>query len=233
MHGPCTKTIYGRSRLPLLTCALKQEYNWFCQLVDYSDNPYEVRIAKALWWYYISKLIEFNDTLFFVLRKKNNQLTFLHVYHHSTMFGLWWIGVKWVPGGSALPGAMANSFVHVLMYAYYGLSALGPAVQRFLWWKKYLTVIQLAQFISAMSMGINAIVTGCQFTRWMQYALVAYSFSFIVLFGDFYRRTYSKEEEDNKRKSQISNGVKHCMKNGPKNGYIKDLHLHKQLKSSR
>lgn len=58
------------------------------------------QIVEAIWWYYISKLIEFLDTLFFVLRKKESQRTFLHVYHHSTMFILWWIGVKWVPSGS-------------------------------------------------------------------------------------------------------------------------------------
>uniref|UniRef100_A0A1I8FQI0 Elongation of very long chain fatty acids protein n=1 Tax=Macrostomum lignano TaxID=282301 RepID=A0A1I8FQI0_9PLAT len=34
-----------------------------------------MRIAKALWWYYFSKCIEFMDTIFFVLRKKPfNQL---------------------------------------------------------------------------------------------------------------------------------------------------------------
>ena len=37
--------------------------------------------------------------VFFILRKKNNQVTFLHVYHHTSMFLLWWIGVKWVAGG--------------------------------------------------------------------------------------------------------------------------------------
>ena len=37
--------------------------------------------------------------LFFILRKKNDQVTFLHVYHHASMFFLWWIGVKWVAGG--------------------------------------------------------------------------------------------------------------------------------------
>ena len=58
------------------------------------------QIVKAIWWYYISKLVEFLDSIFFILRKKNNQLTFLHVYHHSTMFILWWIGIKWVPSGS-------------------------------------------------------------------------------------------------------------------------------------
>ena len=39
------------------------------------------------------------DTVFFVLRKKNNQISFLHVYHHATMFPIWWIGIKWVAGG--------------------------------------------------------------------------------------------------------------------------------------
>jgi hypothetical protein len=60
-----------------------------------------LQIANAVWWYYVSKLIEFCDTFFFILRKKDNQLTFLHVYHHSTMFSLWWIGIKWVPSGSS------------------------------------------------------------------------------------------------------------------------------------
>lgn len=39
------------------------------------------------------------DTFFFVLKKKNNQISFLHVYHHATMFPIWWIGIKWVAGG--------------------------------------------------------------------------------------------------------------------------------------
>lgn len=59
------------------------------------------QIVGAVWWYYFSKVLEFTDTFFFILRKKDNQLTFLHVYHHSTMFSFWWIGVKWVPSGSS------------------------------------------------------------------------------------------------------------------------------------
>jgi len=58
-----------------------------------------LQIASALWWYYISKGVEFLDTVFFILRKKFTQVSFLHVYHHCTMFILWWIGMKWVPGG--------------------------------------------------------------------------------------------------------------------------------------
>lgn len=59
------------------------------------------------------------------------------------MFSLWWIGVKWVPSGSTFLPAMVNSFIHVLMYSYYALSALGPKIEKYLWWKKYLTILQL------------------------------------------------------------------------------------------
>lgn len=39
--------------------------------------------------------------------------------------------------------ALLNCVVHVIMYLYYGLTALGPKYQKYLWWKKYLTTIQL------------------------------------------------------------------------------------------
>lgn len=53
--------------------------------------------------------------------------------------------------------AMVNSFIHVLMYSYYGLAALGPSVAKYLWWKKYLTILQLIQFTTALILGINGI----------------------------------------------------------------------------
>ena len=43
--------------------------------------------------------IPFTCQMFFLLRKKNSQVSFLHVYHHTTMVCLWWIGIKWVAGG--------------------------------------------------------------------------------------------------------------------------------------
>ena len=39
-------------------------------------------------------------------------------------------------------GAMFNCCVHVLMYSYYALSAI-PPIRKYLWWKKYLTAIQV------------------------------------------------------------------------------------------
>ncbi|CAD1474263.1 unnamed protein product, partial [Heterotrigona itama] len=193
-----------------------------------------IQIAHAVWWYYFSKLLEFCDTFFFILRKKDNQLSFLHVYHHSTMFSLWWIGIKWVPSGSTFLPAMVNSFIHVLMYSYYGLSALGPSVAKYLWWKKYLTILQLIQFTTALILGINGIRSGCDFPLWMQYALVIYMISFIVLFGNFYIKAYiakgkqayaekqlQKMKANKQLKKEVTSGVV-CngnVTNGHANGY--------------
>ncbi|PIK35523.1 putative elongation of very long chain fatty acids protein 4 isoform X1 [Apostichopus japonicus] len=69
-----------------------------CQAVDYSNDDKAVRLAAVCWWFYFSKLVEFADTFIFMLRKKNNQISFLHVYHHATMPMLWWVGVRWVAG---------------------------------------------------------------------------------------------------------------------------------------
>ncbi|GBP40592.1 Elongation of very long chain fatty acids protein 4 [Eumeta japonica] len=84
----------------LLTASFRLRYSYICEPCRERNDPDELQIANAVWWYYFSKLLEFCDTFFFILRKKDEQLTFLHVYHHSTMFSFWWIGIKWVPSGS-------------------------------------------------------------------------------------------------------------------------------------
>ncbi len=38
-----------------------------------------------------------------------------------------------------------NSFIHVIMYTYYGLSACGAHIQKYLWWKRYLTQAQIVR----------------------------------------------------------------------------------------
>lgn len=51
--------------------------------------------------------------------------------------------MKYVPGGHATFFGFVNSLVHVPMYAYYFLSAMGPQVQKYLFWKRYLTAFQM------------------------------------------------------------------------------------------
>lgn len=123
------------------------------------------------------------------------------------MFTLWWIGIKWVPSGSTFLPAMVNSVIHVLMYSYYGLSALGPRINKYLWWKRYLTIAQLIQFFTALIMGINGIRTGCDFPLWMHYALVFYMITFIILFGNFYVKAYIAKKKRKKIKEINGNAI--------------------------
>jgi hypothetical protein len=59
---------------------------------------------------------------------------------------------------------VGNSLIHAIMYYYYALSALKYEI----WWKKYLTKLQLAQFAIFLSTGLVSMTllafrhyTGC------------------------------------------------------------------------
>ncbi|KAG7268687.1 hypothetical protein CRUP_032628, partial [Coryphaenoides rupestris] len=285
------KTLIVYNFSMLFMAARSASYSYICQPVDYSDDPNEVRVAGALWWYFVSKgieyldtvffilrkkfnqvsflhvyhhctmftlwwigikwvaggqssstspsatrrshststvtshhwmhyslicyavtfivlfgnfyyqtyrrqqpRIEYLDTVFFILRKKFNQVSFLHVYHHCTMFTLWWIGIKWVAGGQSFFGAHMNAAIHVLMYLYYGLASCGPKIQKYLWWKKYLTIIQMVQFHVTIGHTALSLYVDCDFPHWMHYSLICYAVTFIVLFGNFYYQTYRRQQ---------------------------------------
>jgi elongation of very long chain fatty acids protein 4 len=55
---------------------------------------------------------------------KVDQVSFLHVYHHSSIGLVWWLVARSEPGGDAYWSACLNSLVHVIMYAYYCCTAL-------------------------------------------------------------------------------------------------------------
>ena len=61
------------------------EYSFKCQPIDRSGFGKPLRMAKASWWFLISKMIDFIDTLFFILRKKFDHVSILHTIHHATM----------------------------------------------------------------------------------------------------------------------------------------------------
>lgn len=58
-------------------------------------------------------------------------------------------------GGMGSFHAMVNSGVHVIMYFYYFLSAAGPQFQKYLWWKKYMTAIQLVRLLKQQQLVIH------------------------------------------------------------------------------
>ena len=179
-------------------------YYWPCEPVDYTLDPRSMRIASAFWLYYFSKIIELLDTVFFILRGKYNQVTFLHVYHHSTMPVMFWIGCNFAAGGNSVFGAALNSVIHVIMYTYYYLASFGPRFRQYLWWKRYLTQIQLTQFMTNLGFLINFMTREtCNFPLWMAQLMFFYMTSFLVLFGNFYVMSYVKGESasDDKKKS--------------------------------
>jgi elongation of very long chain fatty acids protein 7 len=54
-----------------------------------------------------------------------------------------WFGVKFTPGGHSTFFGLLNTAVHIVMYSYYLFAAMGPQLQKYLWWKKYLTSLQM------------------------------------------------------------------------------------------
>lgn len=61
------------------------DYSFRCQPIDRSPTGKPLRMAAVSWWYFISKFTEFTDTIFFVLRKKFDHVSTLHVIHHGIM----------------------------------------------------------------------------------------------------------------------------------------------------
>lgn len=66
-----------------------KSYRIYCQGVMHEKE--DLYLARAVWWYYISKGLEFLDTWFFILNQKFSHVTILHVYHHATMFPIWYL----------------------------------------------------------------------------------------------------------------------------------------------
>lgn len=62
------------------------------------DSKRQRHIAIATYLYFIAKVIDLMDTIFFVLSKKTDHVTFLHIYHHALMVLSTYIGVKFLPG---------------------------------------------------------------------------------------------------------------------------------------
>ncbi|XP_028300038.1 elongation of very long chain fatty acids protein 1b isoform X3 [Gouania willdenowi] len=185
-------------------------YTWRCDAIDTSDSPQALRMVQVAWLFWFSKIIELMDTIFFVLRKKHGQITFLHIFHHSFMPWTWWWGICYAPGGMGSFHAMVNSSVHVIMYFYYGLSAAGPRFQKYLWWKKYMTAIQLIQFV-LVSLHVTQyyFMDTCDYQFPMIIHLVwMYGTFFFVLFSNFWIQAYVKGKRLPKvQTKQVQNGT--------------------------
>ncbi len=58
-------------------------YSWIpCNPMNASHPP----LGFILYVFYISKVLDFMDTFFIIAEKRWKQLSFLHVYHHTSIF---------------------------------------------------------------------------------------------------------------------------------------------------
>lgn len=73
---------------------------------------------------------------------KGSSIFFLFLFIRLYEWAVWF-GVKFTPGGHSTFFGLLNTFVHIIMYTYYLLTAMGPQYQKYLWWKKYLTALQM------------------------------------------------------------------------------------------
>lgn len=151
---------------------------------------------------YFFKYYEFVDTFFMAVRGKATP--FLHVYHHAATLLLVYVsmteklGVAWLP-------IVLNLGVHVVMYYYYMLQAMGIRV----WWKKHVTTLQISQFVLDLygcfyCFGYRLIHghESCQGTDYGAIWGCGILSSYLVLFINFFVNTYSEKRASNAAKAK-------------------------------
>ncbi|KAH6555565.1 hypothetical protein KP509_1Z244000 [Ceratopteris richardii] len=171
---------------------LSSAYNPRYSVWGNAYNEEEKSMAHYIYVFYMSKMVEFLDTIIMLLKRNVRQVTVLHVYHHVSVAIIWWIISYHAPG--AYISAALNSIVHVFMYLYYFLSALWTddmkRKQRYLFWGKYLTQMQMLQFTINMVQAMYSIIFKSPYPQFLCKILLGYMISLLILFYNFYTKKY-------------------------------------------
>ena len=150
------------------------------------------------WLFIISKFIELGDTIFIVLRQ--TPLTFLHWYHHVTVFIYTWFANSYsTPSGIGLWFASMNYSVHSIMYGYYAIKASGRRVPK--WISQLITVLQLSQMFVAIICNYIAYTSyysgkECDFLIEVFYIGMIIYGTYAVLFMNFFYQRYVLSSRD-------------------------------------
>jgi len=137
---------------------------------------------RGEWFVYVhflTKFLDWFDTLWILMKKNRAQLSFLHVYHHATIGMIWgYLLRNGVGCGTIRYGAWANSLTHVIMYSHYLWTSFGLKNP----FKRYITLWQICQFWSCLA---HAIVVCCiETTKVIQFSWlqVVYQITMIYFF---------------------------------------------------
>ena len=159
-------------------------------LVKLDSTSKSLSLGIGIYW--ISKYYELLDTVFMLLRHKVRQISFLHVFHHATMPFLSDYAYHFAPWPPIAFGMSLNSFVHIVMYSYYAVTAL--ATLHDFSWKRFITQLQILQFCLGIVIGVY----GYMYEGYCVFSFL-YPFTLAVLFlnyyyNAFYRSKRSKHE---------------------------------------
>lgn len=207
---------------------LQPDYSLTCQPMDHENtSPQMMKLIYASYGYYMLKYLDLLDTVsgrkrresreeectdikpsllqvFIVLRKKNSQVSFLHVYHHAGMiFGVS-IFMTFLAGSHCTTLGLINLLVHAVMYGYYYASSLG-ALKELLWWKRHITQMQLAQFgYLTLHFLLVLVRNPCQFPVFIAFVGFTQNVFMFAMFFDFYYKTYIRKVRHEQRRTQTS-----------------------------
>lgn len=186
-----------------------------CNKFD-AENP---KVSELLYIFYISKILDFVDTFAIVMRGKGKQLSLLHVYHHVTIFLMYWLNMKVCYDGDIFFTILLNAFIHAIMYTYYFITlqipkkgsgkpgSVGSGKPIFsLWWKKYTTQLQMLQFSMMISQAVYSHFMICPvYSKRLNLIYLFYIISLFLLFANFYSRSYSKKSSPKNKKKNKKN----------------------------
>lgn len=64
---------------------------WSCEKFEWFNNAVRIEIKIGYWLFLLLRIFEFSETIFFVLRKKQKQASFLHIFHHIGSVAMTWL----------------------------------------------------------------------------------------------------------------------------------------------
>ncbi|XP_019870255.1 elongation of very long chain fatty acids protein AAEL008004 [Aethina tumida] len=182
------------STLTIIGLKLYFSHSWLCQPINWSWTPegfYELHLTYI---YYLLKISDLADTVFFILKKNYRQVTFLHTYHHFGMVLITWVASRFVPGGHGVVIGLVNCFVHSVMYFYYLLSVYDPSYKKSIRIKKLITQLQLTQFMLFLIIFGRLLFVECSYPKIVSFFFVPQNLFMFVLFSDFYYKTYIRKK---------------------------------------
>ncbi|XP_071641969.1 very long chain fatty acid elongase 1-like [Temnothorax longispinosus] len=168
----------------------------YCESLDQICGRNSEKQLEIIWWTLLLKIIDLSETIIFVLRKKDRQVSFLHTYHHISTVVYLWATLRHSAHSFLMTIIALNSSVHVIMYSYYCLSTFGSNMQRrLLPFKKWITLIQMAHIAFITVGSSQGFILSCGNTS-VKYFSVATFLNGIVnlsLFFNFYN-SYKKSK---------------------------------------